>query len=226
MGLRSGGLQAGGVRNLSEISDIPDSGVSRWEFEQDVTDSWGSNDGSITGDPLFVTDSAEGSYSLDFDGTDDLVTAPIQSFPTPFTWSIWVNFDAISTGTDQMFMSIFGAGGDDVYLYQEGDTDSLKFNDDSTGIIDSASISTGTWYHVVGVRGDSQNELYLDAASQGKLSASAKTYDTGKDLTFGNIDPGATNRYTDGQLDDPRYYDKALSSTEVSNLYNIGSIDG
>jgi len=27
------------------LEAIPDSGVSRWEFEQDVTDSWGNNDG-------------------------------------------------------------------------------------------------------------------------------------------------------------------------------------
>jgi len=32
--------------------------------------------------------------------------------------------------------------------------------------------------------------------------------------------------YWDGYIDDLRIYDKELSNTEVSNLYNTGIIDG
>jgi hypothetical protein len=67
MGLKSGGLQAGGVRNLSEIVDIPDSVVSRIDDDTDsstsekfglyfsTTNEWSEMDFQVSNNTLAFT---------------------------------------------------------------------------------------------------------------------------------------------------------------------------
>jgi hypothetical protein len=69
--------------------EIPESGVSRWAFEQDVTDSWGSNDGTRYGGG-FTSSSAVGNYAYSFNGSDYVrFDNPYEGFPK--TLCAWIN---------------------------------------------------------------------------------------------------------------------------------------
>ena len=81
---------------------IPDSGISRYEFEQDVTDSWGDNDGTDNTSAGYTTDAAVGSYAKSFDGVDDVVPLgnnAIDPTRTNLSVSIWANKDDTSDAT-------------------------------------------------------------------------------------------------------------------------------
>jgi hypothetical protein len=65
-------------------------------------------------------------------------------------------------------------------------------------------------------------QLYIDNSSVGTASQSSQFSINGTFL-IGNSNVGEP---WIGEIDDVRVYDKALSNTEVSNLYNTGSISG
>lgn len=203
------------------FTDQPSSGVSRWEFEQDVTDSWGDNDGTDNTSAGYSTDAQLGSYSKAFDGADDSVGHPTVSIGDDFTLTGWFNSDDVSiVGTihglfDGYWHIIRTNSGDLSFAVRDG-------GDGNTVTITTA-ISSGTWYfYAATYASNGDMELYLnDANSQGTNNYSYT--DSGTANQFG-YDSNSNGRYYDGLIDDPRIYDKVLSSTEVSDLYNTGSI--
>ena len=98
------------------------------------------------------------------------------------------------------------------------------------GGIKSAQVTTGaqstnTWQHLVLVLNSDELTAYIDgSAVETDTSNSGPSPNAGGAVRCGYS--VASDRYLDGQVDDPRVYDKGLSSTEVSNLYNTGSISG
>jgi len=64
-------------------------------------------------------------------------------------------------------------------------------------------------------------ELYADATSIGTDTASGGH--TNENVSIGNIFALGSGGY-DGKIDDIRVYNKGLTSSEVSDLYNTGSI--
>jgi len=96
------------------------------------------------------------------------------------------------------------------------------------------SVSTNEWHHYVAVVGENFNTGYLDGVEM-----------TGRRYSFGNASYSQffedavlhekmwlgkgywdnTTQYFDGSIDELRIYNKALSSTEVQNLYqSVGGI--
>jgi hypothetical protein len=221
MGLTSGGLQAGGVRNLSEIIDIPDSGVSRWEFEQDVTDSWASNDWTDNSSDGFTTDAKVGEYAKLLDGTDDyLENGDIITETAAWTLTAWVYLtdsdQSIIYSTDEDNNSPRGfelkpLSGDTIYLF-----------DGNGGNETTATISRNTWQFVaVATKNDGNVTIDVDGTRE---DFSANFNDTSHILYVGRRSASLSAAHFTGRFDDGRYYDKKLSNTELDNLRTTGSI--
>lgn len=218
-----------GVQNYPFIAAdggaaAPSSGVARYEFEQDVTDSWGDNDATDNTSAGYTTDAAVGSYAKSFDGTDDHVACSSSVIDSTVAHSVtfWVYFDnltfsrQINTNDNDNGLRV-GINGSDNFYYELEDSGSI----DGTTI--SSSPATGQWLFVACTFDGSTMVAYLDGSQQDSQSSSGSGSDP-FDLTIGAYEGGSD--VTDGNIDDVRIYDKALSSTEVSNLYNNGSIDG
>lgn len=217
--------------NLSLNGDgspaIPDSGISRWEFEQDLTDSWDGYDGTANGDPQFTTTAEVGSYARDYDGAsdyDDWGDITESEGTTAFSVSMWIR--PAATGTTFRFIS--GKSEDSVWRSTLNDSGNIRFafRDDGSDFSNAvgSTLSSSTWYHIVGVFDSGSITLYLNGSSDATASTSNNTLNT----TTTNVTTGGPNYggfdYYDGIIDDVRLYDKALTSTEVSNLYNSDSI--
>jgi hypothetical protein len=90
---------------------------------------------------------------------------------------------------------------------------------DGCGVFSNTHVSLNTWYHVVGVY-DGAFLIYIN----GKLDNSVEhtgTIDTNdSDLILGGY--YSTGNLIDGTLDDVRIYNRALSATEIKQLYNAG----
>lgn len=95
-----------------------------------------------------------------------------------------------------------------------------------TGVIQSDTISTGTWYLVTAVyRPSTEIELYVNAVSKGSNTSSipASIFNGTAKFILGNVDNVGYSNYYDGLLQDVIIWGAALSDSEVSDLYRLYS---
>ena len=79
------------------------------------------------------------------------------------------------------------------------------------------AVSLGAWHHVAWVYSDGTISFYLDGASNGSASQTSGAANSAN-LYIGT-DNGTTQYYFDGAIDDARLYNRALSATEIKNIY-------
>jgi hypothetical protein len=83
--------------------------------------------------------------------------------------------------------------------------------------VTSASISSGNWNHIVGVNNNGSLTLYVNgipSTISGGMYVGTVGFYIGKTSTPGQ------EYYFNGQIDDARIYNRALSASEVQALYN------
>lgn len=227
----NGAVQTGG--------EVPDSGISRWTFDSGdtnsgtVVDVWGSNDGTINGAMTGVS-GANQTYTTNeaysFDGEKDYISQPFNPADgSDHTTSVWIYPTDMSSDHDIAGGYNISPPEDDgdqyrLRLYADGSMDWLTTRRAVKYGIQGATtaISTNNWYHVVATFNSSTGyKLYIDNS---QIASSAET--TFHPVSSAALDIGRFVYYWQGKMDDFRFYDKTLSRTEVSNLYNTGSIDG
>ena len=153
--------------------------------------------------------------------------------------SVWVRFE--STGTRMLIYD----GGDrpsSAYAYGSFHLDFrgsespqrligvfAKYNGAQYGnIAVNWAPSTGTWYHIVHVSTANGHKIYINGSNYtsgaviDRSSDSPTSYNSsvrvGGDKRYGN-----PQEEYDGLIDELRFFNKALSASEVSTLYNGGS---
>ena len=219
-----------------EAVTIPDSGVSRWEFEEGsgstANDSWNENDGTIS-DATYTTNSAVGDYALDF-GTDaDFYYAEASSASNlrlnNWSVSIWAYFNGWAAEINGLIIKGPGDATNDNYeirVTSNGATAAFADGSNFYTTTGNTSLNTGQYYHLVATYDGSTLKIYLDGSEDGSNSVSATPAQTSDSLKIGYEPDNDGDRRHNGLLDDPRVYNKALTATEVSNLYSTGSISG
>src|SRR3989344_5354450 len=90
------------------------------------------------------------------------------------------------------------------------------------------SWTAGTWYHVVMRWGSSNTSLFINGKYQNSVGTSRSLATTGIDRVGGgsfdsaNI-PGGAGRYVDGHMDEFATWSRALTVTEIQNVYARGA---
>jgi len=102
--------------------------------------------------------------------------------------------------------------------YYNKDTGRMLWYVDGIGVEVTTSMTAGTWYHFVFIKDGSNHIIYKNGVSIG--TASSASYYTATGLRFGG---SGTNYANTRNVDDVRVYNKALSSEEVTALYNGGA---
>ena len=180
------------------------SGYSR-DFERSEDDSMSIADGT----------------ELDINGADQSLTV-----------AAWIKNESVDSGDDgnQGIISKSGLAGYRQYVlfidYTAANTFVLKGNISNDGTATtlaetSTTYSSGTWYHVAMVYNDTDIRLYVN----GELAVAAVACTTGifnADSTFkvGGFTEGYGN--FDGLIDEPIVLNRAMSATEIGNLYADG----
>ncbi|KKL97978.1 hypothetical protein LCGC14_1829030 [marine sediment metagenome] len=86
---------------------------------------------------------------------------------------------------------------------------------------------TGVWQHVAGVYDGSTLRVYLDGVQDGGTSAVLGTIRTGsQDVWLGANPNTASDRPWDGDIDDARIYDRALTAEEILTIFTARGTDG
>lgn len=140
-----------------------------------------------------------------------------------FSWAIWFKVLGEGSGTSQRFMSEgrdTGSVGTNLWVSKDGTTLSWSTHKKSGNI----TISLNTWYHVILTADGSNIKLYLNGELKSTTSYTENSdYAQSNDkLVLGKMSYSYTNSSNyfpfNGQLNDVRIYDHALSAKEVEEI--------
>jgi len=177
-------------------------------------------DGTVNG-PTYqssggVTDIRAGANSggFDFDGSNDVIdNTGTPQLTTPFSITAWAKPDAFA-GDSRAIFANWDSTNSDFYVWFR-DSGQIEMVDDIRGGVTGSTFSANQFYHVAAVFSNTENILYVDNNVDLQSSGhSQTTYVDAGGITIGSFDK------FDGIIDDVRLYNKALSATEVSQIYN------
>jgi hypothetical protein len=161
---------------------------------------------------------------INFDGSNDyLRMSGFSKTVTSATFTSWVKLDSKDAGDGIIFTRDSVATGMNLGYPNAGATLGYHWNDDAntynwTG---GPTVPTGRWAFLAVVVTPSQATAYVYSSSG--LNSAVNT-NSHASVTIGDLyigqDPNA--RLIDGVIDDSRIYNRALSATEVLQLYNQG----
>jgi hypothetical protein len=219
-----------------------------WKFDEGsgsvANDSSGNHrNGTIYGSPTWqATGSPAGNSGyLKFDGVDDYVDvncfsqgAPL--IPSIYTVSAWFRVDGNSSNPADPNMDIISITDADanhgLILELRGDK-TLRYlhrhpfqyvMGPNESIYTTTTYNDGLWHHVAAVRAsDNSRVLYVDGQQMVSDSNVTSAFDAPVSIILGALfSPGypSGGRFWNGAIDDVRIYNRALSATEVTALYN------
>lgn len=142
---------------------------------------------------------------------------------TNFSVSLWVNDSGASTNGGAIILGDNSAGNRYFWLHLWGASDRLYMQDDSTDrSLNIGALPTNTWIHIVFTYNatDDKARIYINNILNGTSSAFTGITST---QTFTNIGAKATGNNIDGYVDEVGFWNKTLSVSEISQLYNSGS---
>ncbi|WP_245607643.1 LamG domain-containing protein [Streptomyces prunicolor] len=167
-----------------------------------------------------------GGNAVSLDGTAGTeVNIPVVPVDTSASYSVaaWVKLNSLSG--NQTFVSVDGGLISPFYLQLTGGKFAFaeRGADSTTSTLTSVTglaPSTGTWYHVVGVYNSSASTISLYV--NGTLQASTAFSSAWKAVGPTQIGSAWWNDYqvdfTNGQIDDVHFYNRALNTTEINQL--------
>jgi hypothetical protein len=157
---------------------------------------------------------------MDFDGTDDYVGTELtrSSIGTDATFTAWVYL----TEDIGVYMPIFGiynytSGGWNFFIGKNTSNLTLGVEDGNYTSNTGLDLIVGEWQHVTYVREGTTGRTYLNGVpSSSTFTVSAP--DEGP-ISIGWEQQNSTWRWK-GNIDDARAYSRALSASEITDLYN------
>ncbi|TXH18723.1 MAG: LamG domain-containing protein [Hyphomicrobiaceae bacterium] len=222
-------------------SSLNTSLVSYWKLDESSGTRY---DSEPTGTPQDLTDNSTVDYTssglinnaayfvstnlevLTISDSSDLSTGDID-----FSIAAWVKLKSLSaSGERHIFNKYYGASGRREYALFMTVNERLAFRVSATGssgveITDSTfgALTTNTWYFVVAWHDSVNNQIAISINNQTPqtLAHTTGVYNGTQRVGIGMYegDPYAW----DGYIDEVGFWKKALTSNEISELYNSGS---
>lgn len=221
------------LSSSAAAQDFTSNLVGHWAVDDGsgttALDSTANNhDGTISGNPTWQS-SAKVGGGLDFetsDGADSIDVGTFDLTGTGVTLAAWIKPE--NDGTDQRIITKSSSNATvDHYWQLNHEVGSTELRIRAGGTTERLNVSTslvvGHWYHLVGTYDGTTLRLYLDGVEVGSMVHSvggAVSTSSSMPVTIGDSPIGG--RAYDGEMDDVRVYDRALSATDVETLFNNG----
>jgi len=189
-----------------------------------VIDAVGTNAATATVNTLTLSETGLINTGLDLGGTDNIETFKI---PTgDFSISFWINSTSFVNNARLLGSKQDSANyGFRIYVTSAGVMNVNVYDGTtSSAIVGSTALSIDEGFQHVVLTSDGSNGdtvLYLDNSSVGSDSTGAG-YVQPTDTTVLKIGSSLSSDKFDGVFDEIGIFDKVLTSTEVSELYNSG----
>jgi hypothetical protein len=186
----------------------------------------------FTGDATWAGSGHGSTNSLALDGTiGTMAMMPGAAMNTAGSYavSVWVKFNSLPSGSNQTFISLDGTGYntprniDPIYVQEA--SGKIAFIERSANpnskatTITGPTLSTGTWYNVIAEYDATAGTayLYLNGTLAGSIAFTAPW--AGVATQFGEcVYNGGQCDPTNGDIDDAVFYNRVLTSNEISAL--------
>jgi len=224
---------------------IGNEAVGVWNFDDCTAKdlSGYGNNGTIYGatcvddTPYKVVGVGQGKNALSFDGGNDYVSANANlsgTLTSAITVSAWIKLNDLS---DRGIMGEYSNWSYYGYAFWIS-SNNLYFEVGRSGPgewtgwetkVNTASISPGTWYHIVGTYNGSIVKLFVNSV-EANSAGENRQINGGLPTCIGNVRYDCTsinpfnevNGYFNGTIDDIRIYTTALTLGEIQQLYLAG----
>ena len=212
-------------KGFAEAQVVTDGLVSYWSFDENSIDGtiaedlWGSNNGTIVGDPGIV----EGMVgeALDFDGVDDYVDCGNDdslNLTDAMTVEFWIFPRENTQNRHIVSRGEWGAGGYWVQHCDPGNVGGIYFYMDGVYqnfIVPAGSSELNMWHHFLLTYDGSLVRSYMNGALLNEANATGTV--TEKDINFMISRYAASNlHHIDGIIDEVRVYSRALDEDEAA----------
>jgi len=182
-----------------------------------ATDSAGSNNGALIGNPTWTAGPIDGALS--FDGVDDyVVAAPVAPLASDtFSVQAWIRTDE-SAGLIIPFLTqnrVSDSGGFYFYIYNDKPDVYVYGSSGSARANSPEALNTNQWYRVAATNDGSNLKLYVDGRLKDSDSSTG-LMGVNENANIG-YDPVTSTYYT-GLIDDVRIYNRAMSESEFQDI--------
>jgi Concanavalin A-like lectin/glucanases superfamily/CARDB/Bacterial TSP3 repeat len=210
--------------------------VAYYPFNGNANDASGNgHDGVVYGATLDTDRFGQPGSCYRFTGTSHWIRANVgpSYFSSDFTFAVWVKFSdsgaynndypmIVSGDTWYIHFSGLGPGyGPSLYQKVNFYQQSEPGTSDRIGLMYSTNIlQTNLWYHLAVTRRGLSFSMFVNGVLSAQTVSTNQIQLFGSYLQFGN---DLQNPYSNfhGNLDDIRIYNRALSSTEILQLYTL-----
>jgi alpha-L-arabinofuranosidase len=195
-----------------------------WKFNEtsgtSASDSSGNNKtGTLIGGSSWTT-GGKINGAVNLDGTTGYASLPYIINPSAnFTAAAWVKLDSSYGTNSQVILQQEGTNGK-TWLLRKSSTGKLSSYLGGADTLSNGTIAVGSWYHVAIVNNGGTVKLYINGLPDGSASRPIASETSGAMRVGCHKTPDTTNEEWDGTVDEVRIYNRALSDTEILNLYN------
>jgi hypothetical protein len=203
--------------------------------ESNANDSFGSNNGTAVGGLTYTTGKIGDAFQ--FNGTNAYVSLSNSSgqfnFTGDFTISTWIN---IPNYTKHLALfENYVNGGTYGYGYsfnlQTNNKFQIKLRNGNVAsqYVSASGISTASWHHIVVVRKVGQaakfyiNGVLISGNYALGNSSMAPVYSGSNPCTMGFVTYGTTAHYSNHRQDATTIWNRELTASEITELYNSGN---
>ena len=189
--------------------------------------SGNGNDGTLVGQPTLTTDMlGRADRAYDFDGSNDYVK--VDSLPNlgqTYSFSLFVKANRDNLQERLFEISNSTLPQRRIRIDQRGDTNSVRFmvrDDNWTSADYNSELEIDVWTFIVGTYDGSNMRLYIDGSLVDTTAKEISPEPTGDfNLGAGNAE-GSVSGYFSGKIALPKIWNRALTQTEIQQLYIRG----
>ena len=213
------------IESKDHSTGYTSTGTSRSESLCFDASGFGNNGVVRNQSSIFVErDSPRYDISTVFNGTPFIIGQSLNGAKSTDALSLcaWINPSQVSGGYN--IVSSYEGGGAGLHI----SSGTIYFQIYSGGYIgiSGGSVSTNTWYHVVGTYDNSKLRIYVNGELKGEVAKTGNiTYNSSTPWSIA-VNPSGTSdggEHYYGKLSDVRIYSTALSSDDIKELYTTSA---
>ncbi len=209
----------------AQCVDPPASVTAWWGGDGNAGDVYGAWNGQLVGAAGYGDGMVGEAFAFDGSGARVDVTAAGagELGSAPFTIDLWFNSDASQNGAYLIGKSHPDGGqGWDIRVHQLRIA-LVGFNGWAVNLQTDPIVVLGQWHHLAVTSDGATVTLYFDGATDPAWTIARQTISsTGNPLRFGDSTNFGGDAF-DGEIDEIRFFDRALDAVEVLAVFNAGA---
>jgi hypothetical protein len=206
--------------------------VAYYPFKGNANDASGNgNNGTVVGATLTPDRFGSPDSAYSFDGISNLISIPdfSQADANVHTLSVWILANSwTNINSSAIYVDIFdkddATAGQRQWVYQGTQTGQIRaavFTSMGEYDLDTISqLQTNQWYQVVTVWDGTNESAFVNGVFDSSIPAPGTLVQASAPVRIGG-NPVDDQEFFDGKINDVRIYNRALSASEVQQLYAV-----